>query len=346
MPHWYESLLDKSMIPDALIRAGIRRLLGRRLRQEDAGSTGGNELRKAELITKLKSGPIAVNTADANTQHYEVPTAFYLRCLGPHLKYSGCLWSEGVKDLAAAERAMLDLYAERAQLADGQQILELGCGWGSFCLYAAARFPGARIVAVSNSRTQKEFIDGEARKRGLGNLTVITSDINRFDIGQQFDRVVSVEMFEHCRNYERLFAKVATWLKRDGLAFVHIFAHKRFAYLFEPEGDHDWMARHFFTGGIMPSFDLFRHFDTDLRVVRDWEVDGTHYEKTCNAWLANMDAHRDELMGLFRDTYGFDEALKWWSRWRIFHMACAELFGYRRGTEWIVAHYLLKPARA
>lgn len=345
MSNWYETLLDKSVIPDALIRMGIRRLLGRRLRQEDPGSAAALELRKADLITKLRSGPIAVNTADANTQHYEVPTAYYLRCLGPHLKYSGCLWSEGVKDLAAAERAMLDLYVERAELRDGQSILELGCGWGSFCLFAAARFPAARIVAVSNSRTQKEFIDGEARKRGLKNLTVITSDINRFDIGQQFDRIVSIEMFEHCRNYDRFFAKVASWLKEDGQAFVHVFAHKRFAYLFEPEGDHDWMARHFFTGGIMPSKDLFRHFSHDLTVVRDWDVPGTHYEQTCNAWLANMDEHRDELMGLFRDTYGADEALKWWSRWRIFYMACAELFGYRNGTEWIVAHYLLKPSR-
>lgn len=341
---WYESLLNRGLIPDALIRAGIRRLLGQRLREEDAGSEAANAAKLEKFIAFLKTSPIAVETAAANEQHYEVPTAFYQRCLGPHLKYSGCLWKEGIQSLGEAETAMLDLYVQRGQLADGQSILELGCGWGSFSLYAATKFPAARIVAVSNSRTQKEYIDGEARKRGLRNLTVITSDINRFETAERFDRVVSVEMFEHCRNYEMLFGRVASWMKPDGRAFVHVFAHKRVAYPFEATGDHDWMARHFFTGGIMPSRGLFGRFDRDLSMVEQWDVDGRHYEKTCNAWLANMDAYGDEIMGLFRDTYGPKDAAQWYARWRIFYMACAELFGYREGSEWIVAHYLFRRA--
>ena len=335
---WYEKILDRDVIPDFLIRAGIRKLLVERLREEAARD-------QTAFIEEIKRSPIAIETAAANEQHYEVPTAFYLRCLGPHRKYSGCLWNEGTRDLGAAEKAMLELYCERGQLRDGQTILELGCGWGSFCLSAARKFPSANIMAVSNSRTQKEFIDGESRRLGIANLTVITSDINRFEIAQKFDRIVSVEMFEHCRNYEQLFARVASWLKPDGIAFVHVFAHRKFAYPFEPTGGNDWMAKHFFTGGIMPSRDLFSHFSRDLKIAEQWDVNGTHYEKTCNAWLANMDAHRDEIMSLFRDTYGAENALMWWSRWRIFYMSCAELFGYHDGGEWIVAHYLFQPAR-
>jgi cyclopropane-fatty-acyl-phospholipid synthase len=272
-----------------------------------------------------------------------VPTRFYQLCLGRRLKYSGCLFATGRETLDAAELAMLALYVERGRLADGQEILELGCGWGSLSLYLAETFPAARITGVSNSRTQKEFIDGEARRRGLGNLRIITCDMNTFEAeAGRFDRVVSVEMFEHMKNYERLLARIARWLKPEGLLFVHIFTHQRLAYHFVARDQTDWMSRYFFTGGQMPSHDLLARFQSDLTLVQDWKVDGTHYQRTAEAWLANMDAHRAEILPLFAATYGPDQAVKWWAYWRVFYMSCAELWGYRGGREWIVSHYLFQ----
>ena len=332
-----DTLLEKNLLPDWLVRIGIRRLLAQRLRDEAA------RYDRAAYVTDLKTRALAEQTGAANEQHYEVPTAFYLRCLGRHLKYSACLYPTGTETLDQAEERMLALYAERAQLADGQHILELGCGWGSLTLYNAARFPGARITAVSNSRTQKEHIDTEARKRGLTNLRVITSDINSFDIAPgQFDRVVSVEMFEHLKNYQRLFALIARWLKPGGLLFVHIFTHHRLSYHFVSEGPGDWMSRYFFTGGQMPAHDLLAQFQDDLRLVSDWKLSGTHYQRTAEHWLRNMDQHRDEIRSLFIDVYGRDQATKWWAYWRVFFMSCAELWGYRGGEEWLVSHYLFR----
>ncbi|HNC24768.1 MAG TPA: cyclopropane-fatty-acyl-phospholipid synthase family protein [Opitutaceae bacterium] len=332
-----DTLLEKNLLPDWLVRIGIRRLLAQRLRDEAA------RYDRAAYVTDLKTRALAEQTGAANEQHYEVPTAFYLRCLGRHLKYSACLYPTGTETLDQAEERMLALYAERAQLADGQHILELGCGWGSLALYNAARFPGARITAVSNSRTQKEHIDTEARKRGLTNLRVITSDINSFDIAPgQFDRVVSVEMFEHLKNYQRLFALIARWLKPGGLLFVHIFTHHRLSYHFVSEGPGDWMSRYFFTGGQMPAHDLLAQFQDDLRLVSDWKLSGTHYQRTAEHWLRNMDQHRDEIRSLFIDVYGRDQATKWWAYWRVFFMSCAELWGYRGGEEWLVSHYLFR----
>ncbi len=279
----------------------------------------------------------------ANEQHYEVPTPFYQFCLGRRLKYSGCLYPVGNETLDQAEEAMLALYAERARLADGQEILELGCGWGSFSLYLAERFPRARITGVSNSRTQKEFIDAQARERGLANLQIITCDMNVFTpTAGQFDRVVSIEMFEHMKNYQRLLANVAHALKPGGLLFVHIFTHHRFAYHFVARDDTDWMARYFFTGGQMPAHELLGHFQDDLKLVENWKVNGTHYEKTAEHWLQNMDRHKDEIMPLFARTYGPEQAVKWWVYWRVFYMSCAELWGYRDGEEWLVSHYLFR----
>lgn len=332
---WYLPLLRANLIPDPLTRSGIRRLLRERLRQETALN------RKDAFLAEMRKGPLAIHTREANEQHYEVPTEFYLESLGPRLKYSSCLWTNEVRDLAASELAMLDLTASRAAIQDGMDILELGCGWGSLTLYLASRFPKSRITAVSNSRTQKAFIDRQAQLQGLGNVTIITSDMNDFAIDRTFDRVVSVEMFEHMRNYELLLEKVARWLKPDGRLFVHIFVHDQLAYPFETDGDNDWMARYFFTGGLMPSFDIFHHFPKHLHVEQEWKVDGRHYEKTLNAWLANMDRRRKELTPLFQQTYGKDWRT-WWAYWRIFFMACAELFGYRHGQEWYVGHYLLK----
>lgn len=332
-----DSLLEKNLLPDWLIRIGIRRLLAQRIRDESARYNAD------AYVADLKTRALAEQTTAANEQHYEVATPFYLHCLGKRLKYSGCLYPTGKETLDEAEEHMLALYAERAQLADGQEILELGCGWGSLCLYNAAKFPNARITAISNSRTQKEHIDTEARKRGITNLRIITCDINAFDIAAgQFDRVVSVEMFEHLKNYELLFRNIARWLKPGGLLFTHIFTHSRFSYHFVSEGPGDWMSRYFFTGGQMPAHDLLPRFDADLKLVQDWKVNGRHYQQTAEHWLQNMDQHRDEIIPLFRDTYGADQATKWWAYWRVFYMSCAELWGYRGGEEWLVSHYLFR----
>lgn len=335
---WTENFLERGCVPDWIIRMGIRRLLARRLREE---ARGGAEKKKM-LIEEMKSGPIAVHTADANDQHYEVHPEFFALVLGGRMKYSGGYWPPGVVSLDHSEEAMLDLYCERADMMDGLNILELGCGWGSLSLYMAERYPNARIVGVSNSGPQKEFIEDRASSRGLKNLKIITADMNVFDAGARFDRVVSIEMFEHMRNYERLLSRISGWMSPGAKLFIHIFSHARFAYFFEDRDSTDWMARYFFTGGIMPSDDLLDHFQNDMKITARWRVDGTHYQKTSEAWLSKMDSRRPEIFPLFVETYGPDRALRMWVYWRIFFMSCAELFGYRRGQEWGVSHYLLE----
>jgi cyclopropane-fatty-acyl-phospholipid synthase len=332
-----DSLLEKNLLPDWLIRIGIRRLLAQRLREEAA------RYDEAAYVADLKTRTLAEQTAAANEQHYEVPTPFYRFCLGKRLKYSSGLYPTGAETLDQAEEHMLAVYAERARLADGQNILELGCGWGALSLWLAEKYPQARITGVSNSRTQKEYIDTEARKRGLANLRILTCDMNTFDIAPgQFDRVVSIEMFEHMKNYEKLLANITRWLKPGGLLFVHIFTHARFSYHFVARDASDWMSRHFFAGGQMPSHALLTQFQTDLKLVADWKVPGTHYQRTAEHWLKNMDAHREEIYPLFIDTYGRDQATKWWAYWRVFYLSCAELWGYRGGGEWQVSHYLFQ----
>ena len=348
-------LLERDLLPDWLIRVGIRRLLRQRLAEEDRGSLVSQQERLMQFVAQLKASPVAIEMAAANAQHYEVPTRFYQLCLGKHLKYSCALWEPGVLTLDDAEEAMLAKTCERARLVDGQEILELGCGWGSLSLWMAERYPKCRITSVSNSRTQKQFIDGEAQRRGLRNLEVITADMNRFDVTpRQFDRVVSVEMFEHMRNYQELLRRIAGWMRDDALLFVHIFTHGTFAYPFEARDASDWMSQYFFTGGIMPSDSLLLYFQDDVCLLEHWRVNGMHYGRTAEAWLTRMDTNRKETLGLFESAYGSRlsgaamkaEALKWFVYWRVFYMACAELWNYRDGEEWLVSHYLFrKPSK-
>ena len=341
-------LCEHGYIPDALARAGMRSLMKRRLIGEGDKDGEARSARFNRFLDQLRTSPIAIETEAANSQHYEVPAAFFRHHLGPRLKYSCCLYPTTRETLALAEEAMLALCAERAGLADGQRILDLGCGWGSFALWAAERYPRARVVGLSNSSGQRAFILDRAAARGLTNLDVVTGDVAGFDFSVErladgFDRVVSIEMFEHMKNYGLLLAKIARWLKPDGRLFVHIFAHRLLAYHFEDDDRSDWMSRYFFTGGTMPSENLLLNFQDDLRVLRQWWVGGKHYQRTANQWLAGLDAARAPIMEIFRAGYGQAEAAIWFQRWRMFYMAVAELFGFDGGNQWGVAHYLLAP---
>lgn len=342
-------LLESNKIPDWIIRNRIRSLLARRLRDEDRGDPQAQQLQLMALVRRLRASPIAIETAAANEQHYEVPADFYLNVLGRNLKYSCALFesfdvTQAAAGLDIAEARMLALTCERAQLRDGERILELGCGWGSLSLWIASHFPHSQVTAVSNSRSQKLFIEARAAERGLSNLAVLTRDVNHleFPLGSQFDRVVSVEMFEHMRNYEALLARIALWMAPAATLFVHIFSHVRDAYPFEVRDESDWMAKYFFTGGIMPSDGLLQYFQRDLLLVDHWQVDGRHYQLTAEAWLQKMDARRQIILPILCDVYGSEHASKWWVYWRVFFMSCAELWGYRRGREWIVSHYLFQ----
>jgi len=336
-----DQLLEANVVPDALIRIGIRHLLGETLREKTAPSVELQQEQLNQYIAGLDASPIAINTRDANEQHYEVPTRFYQLCLGRRLKYSCALYPAGNETLDEAEEKMLALCCERGELADGQKILELGCGWGSLTLWMAEKYPNAIITGVSNSRTQKEYIDGEAARRGLRNVTIITCDMNAFQAPEagSYDRVMSVEMFEHMKNYRRLLAQIRGWLRPGGKLFVHIFTHQTLAYHYEDKGPSDWMTRYFFSGGQMPSHDLLLHFQDDLQLEKQWAVSGTHYQRTAEGWLENMDANRKEIWPMLEETYGRENAKRWWAYWRVFFMSCAELWGFRDGNEWHVSHY-------
>ncbi len=330
-------IVERVPVPDPMTRAGIDFLCGRTARSLSRSDAD------AELVFArgMAARPIAINTHEANAQHYEVPADFFGLVLGPHRKYSSCYYDTGTATLADAEERALELTVAHADLHDGQDILELGCGWGSLSLFMAQRYPKARITAVSNSQSQREFIENEAQLRQIRNLRVVTCDMNAFSPAQTFDRVVSVEMFEHMSNWRSLFERVRSWLNPDGRFFMHVFSHRRVPYRYEVTDQADWIAQYFFTGGIMPSHNLPRQFSDLFIVEQDWRWDGTHYERTALDWLANFDARRDEIEPVLRAVYGQDAAL-WAKRWRIFFLATAGMFGHAGGSEWGVSHYRMR----
>lgn len=340
-------LAEKGLLPDCIIRKAIRHLCKVRLEEIEAADCEAGSLRETTLIAHMDQAPIALVPELANAQHYEVPARFFQLCLGKHRKYSSCFWLPGTTSLDEAEANALSLSCQHADLQDGQRILELGCGWGSLTLWMAAHYPNSTITAVSNSHSQREYILTTAESRGLRNIEVITCDMNQFHppadrLADGFDRIVSIEMFEHMRNHRLLYKKVHDWLKPGGKFFMHIFVHRNTPYLFEVQGEDDWMSQFFFSGGMMPSDDLPLRFQNDLKLLQRWRWDGTHYEKTANAWLEHMDARKKEITSILEQTYGKGETTRWRNRWRIFYMACAELFGLRNGQEWWVSHYLFE----
>lgn len=343
-----ETVVDGGYLPEFLLRQGIRSQLRQRIELIKSTSLADSYETKMKYVDLLRSRPIAVETAAANEQHYEVGTGVLSACLGPRMKYSCCLYPKGTETLAQAEIAMLESYVEKAQVKDGMRIFDLGCGWGSLSLYLAEVLPKSQVTAFSNSRTQKEYIDSQAKAKGLTNLEVVTGDIATYDfrgtkLEEKFDRVMSIELFEHMKNYELLLAKVSTLLKPSGKLFVHYFAHKNSPYDFES----GWMTTHFFTGGTMPSADLLHFFQRDLRLERQWWVSGTHYAKTCEDWLSKMNASKKQIWPHLEETYGKTDTAKWFYRWQVFYLACAELFAWNGGEEWGVCHYLFeKPARS
>jgi len=334
--------IEQGRVLDVVIRAGIRRMLCQRLDELAPGDAAAAGELTEHFIEAMDRAPVAIVPEKANEQHYEVPPEFFALVLGAHRKYSSCYWPPEVTGLDGAEAAALQLSAAHADLRDGQRVLELGCGWGSLSLWMAAHYPASRITAVSNSHSQRRWIEAEAARRGLTNLRVLTADMNAFEAQEQYDRIVSIEMFEHMRNWRRLFARVHDWLVPGGRFFMHVFCHRSVPYAFVDSGPGDWMSRYFFSGGMMPSDELPARFQEHLRLLHRWRWDGRHYERTANAWLANLDRHKAAVMPILERTYGIPQAGVWFMRWRVFFMACAELFGYDDGQQWWVSHYLFE----
>jgi cyclopropane-fatty-acyl-phospholipid synthase len=338
-------LVESGLVPKPLIRRAIRGLLKRRLEELDELHPDPGNPGVSEWVRKMRGAPIAPVPDKANEQHYELPPEFFHLVLGKHLKYSSAFYKEPRTTLEEAEASMLALTCERADLANGQDILELGCGWGSLSLWMAKHYPYSDILAVSNSAPQREWIMAKARDRGLLNLEVVTRDMNVFDAAEfekSFDRIVSVEMFEHMRNWEELLGRASRWIRPDGSLFLHVFAHRKHAYPFEVRDDSDWMSKYFFTGGQMPSFDLIDHLDSPFQIDERWEVSGNHYARTSEDWVEGLERNREKVMPVLEETYGAKDAGKWFQRWRVFFLACAELFAYDGGKEWVVCHQRLR----
>lgn len=335
-------LMERGLIPDSLTRWGIRQLFHQRMRQYRHASPDGS-LEARAFLEKLHDAPVAVATDLSKEQHYELPADFFCAFLGPRRKYSCCYFETESTSLQQAEEAALRITCDRAQILDGQKILELGCGWGSLTLFLAERFPNCKITAVSHSSSQRNYIlEQLAGLRCSASVEIITADMTDFQAKDRYDRIVSVEMFEHMRNYPLFLRRLAKWLHPDGLLFIHFFCHQKYPYLFESEGAANWMGRYFFTGGTMPSFNLFRFCQDNLQIEKTWTWNGQHYARTLNAWLANFDRHRPAIKRILDSTYGPQAAHRWFHRWRLFLIACAELFAYREGNEWFVAHYLMR----
>ena len=336
---WFNFFISRGLVPDYLLRRGVRNQGKQRLQMMKDTNL------KQEYLTFLKeasSGEIAVHTDDANNQHYEVDFEFFQYCLGKNLKYSSCYWNDDTSSLDEAEEIMLDLYCKRAKIKDGMTILDVGCGWGSLSLYLAQKYPKSKITGVSNSNSQRKFIEEVAYERGLQNLKIITKDINSFNANEKFDRVISIEMFEHTKNSKKLMNSINKWLNSDGLFFMHVFAHKDNPYYFDTNQKNAWMAKYFFTGGMMPNHHLFKDLNSDLNYQKSWMLSGTHYEKTSNAWLERMDLNKRKILELFKKKNSNSMAKKKFHFWRLFFIACAEIFGYDGGSEWVVSHHLFK----
>jgi len=338
------SWTESGLLPDAVIRAGIRRLLESKRKEIHSGDEEFSANALNAFVTMMNASPVAHVPDLANEQHYEVPAEFFTHVMGDHLKYSCCHWPADVSSLSEAETAALELTVRRAGITDGMRVLDLGCGWGSLSLWIAEHFPNTSVMSVSNSTSQRDFIVERSKERAIENLEVVTCDMNDFATDRRFDRVVSVEMFEHMRNYGELFRRIDEWLLPDGRFFMHIFCHRSTPYEYLDKGPADWMSRHFFSGGIMPSADLPLRFPGNLSIDKRWHWNGQHYAKTCNAWLSKMDANEDAIKPVLAECYGEADASLWWQRWRIFFMACAELFDYDEGHEWYVGHYLFRKA--
>jgi cyclopropane-fatty-acyl-phospholipid synthase len=338
------SWTETGLVPDSVIRAGIRRLLENKRREIRAGDVEHAAAVLNDFVAMMNESPVALVPDLANEQHYEVPAKFFSQVMGEHRKYSCCYWPEGTDSLTEAEAAALEITCERAGVEDGMQVLDLGCGWGSLSLWIAENYPNATVTSVSNSSSQRDFIVGQAQQRALTNIDVIVCDMNEFKAPGRYHRIVSIEMFEHMRNYRELFHRINEWLLPDGRFFMHVFCHRSTPYEYIDKGPGDWMSRHFFSGGIMPSADLPLRFPEHLNIEQRWHWSGLHYARTCNAWLEKMDANKGPIMPVLASCYGDANADLWWQRWRIFFMACAELFNYRGGTEWYVGHYRFKKA--
>jgi len=333
---------ERGLVPDWIVRAGIRRLLRERLRELQVHDPEAAAYTSERFIASMEEAHIALLPEKANEQHYEVPAQWYALVLGPRRKYSCCLWQPGVATLAEAEQAALEATCRRAGIEDGQRILELGCGWGSLTLWIAKRYPNARIMAISNSCSQRQFIDSQLAAEGLANVRVVTADINELALSEQFDRVISVEMFEHMRNWRRVMTRAYDWLRPGGRFFLHTFVHRAVPYAFEVRDPSDWMSRYFFSGGMMPTEELAARLQGRLQLLRRWRWSGRHYQRTAEAWLANLDRRRTDALPILRAIYGAPTAEIWLQRWRMFFMACAELFGFDQGREWWVSHSLFE----
>ncbi len=333
--------MEQGLVPDRVVRTAIRRLLQQRIDEiNPADNEGAAELLEA-FVQMMDTGPIAPSPKKANEQHYDVPAGFFAEVLGEKSKYSSCYWRQRRQSLEQAEDDALQITCDHAGIKNGMRILELGCGWGSLTLWIARHYPHSHVTGVSNSAGQREYIEAQVHCEGLDNVHVITADMNDFVTDQSFDRIVSLEMFEHMRNYRKLFERVYHWLEPGGKFFMHIFCHRLVPYEFVDRDASDWMSRYFFSGGIMPSDALPLRFQDHLKLCRQWRWNGRHYERTLNAWLARMDQRKSRVMPILHQTYGNDADV-WWMRWRLFFMACAELFGFNNGQEWWVSHYLFE----